>query len=119
MIGLNYRNRDLLYEKINLRVEKMFEMGLLQEAENLRSVNIGKTAYQAIGYKELEKFFNGDASLPDVMEEIKQKTRRYAKRQLTWFKKEKRINWVYLDDYQNFQEILQEAKKIVEEFDLM
>ena len=76
--------REYVYERINRRADFMIENGLLEEA---RSLNLGPTAKKVIGYKELEPYFNGQISLADCAKNIKQATRRYAKRQLTWLKK--------------------------------
>lgn len=98
IIGLNFRSRDSLYEKINKRVDVMLENGLLQEAEEFFKRENVSTAAQAIGIKELKPYFDGEDTLENCVEKIKQETRRYAKRQLTWFRKRKDVNWIYLDD---------------------
>ena len=98
MLGITFKNRDLLYEKINLRVNKMLENGLLKEAESAFKVKNGPTACQAIGHKEFFPFFEGKISLEEAVENLKAETRRYAKRQLTWFRKDERINWIYRDE---------------------
>lgn len=83
---IGFKNRDLLYSRINARVDKMVASGLIEEAKaNLASG--GKTAAQAIGHKELAPYFAGEISLEEALEKIKRETRRYAKRQITWFKK--------------------------------
>lgn len=120
-IGLNYRNRDKLYDSINKRVDKMIEIGLLNEAKwllNLIENNKGKTmtAAGAIGYKELFPYLNGEKSLDEVVENLKQASRRYAKRQLTWFRKNNNINWIFIDDYSNFNDIIKAAQKIIEKY---
>ena len=88
--------RGELYRRIDLRVDKMMEMGLLQEVEELLLLGIPKTAtaMQAIGYKELVNYFDGKLSLQEAVEKIKQESRRYAKRQITWFRKNKKISWI-------------------------
>ena len=106
-IGINYKNRESLYNRINLRVDQMLKRGLLEEAEHFFSSPYGDTAKQAIGYKELKPFFNGEKTLDDCIDNLKQSTRRYAKRQLTWFKRDNEIKWFYPDDYENFDELLQ------------
>jgi len=95
-IGLN-RERDELFERINQRVDEMFEQGLLEEAKKyypLRHLN----ALNTVGYKELFEYFDGTISLEHAIENIKTNTRRYAKRQLTWFKKDKELKWFHPDD---------------------
>lgn len=80
--------RDLLYDRINLRVDKMVELGILKEVEMLYNMkNMDLTACQAIGYKEFFTYLDGKKSLEECTELLKQKTRNYAKRQITWFKK--------------------------------
>ncbi|MFR7479037.1 MAG: hypothetical protein ACLUUJ_09410, partial [Acutalibacteraceae bacterium] len=88
----------VLYRRIDTRVDRMMEQGLLQEAKALYGTPCAGTAAQAIGCKELFPYFSGDTSLIEATEKIKQGTRRYAKRQLTWFHREERIHWLYLDD---------------------
>ena len=96
-IGVNFLNRNTLYERINKRVDLMVENGLVSEAKNSLLCG-GKTAAQAIGHKELKPYFDGVSSLEDAVEHLKMQTRRYAKRQITWFTKNENINWVYMDD---------------------
>ncbi|MCC8195962.1 MAG: tRNA (adenosine(37)-N6)-dimethylallyltransferase MiaA [Ruminococcus sp.] len=97
MIGLNYSDRELLYERVNLRVDRMLEMGLLSEAKMVSSMENVATAGQAIGYKEFKPYFAGEKSIEECVESVKQDSRRYAKRQLTWFRRDERINWIYRD----------------------
>lgn len=115
-IGLNFRNRDVLYEKINSRVDKMFDMGIVAEVENVRKLNPGKTASEAIGYKEILDYIDGNISLSQAKENLKQVTRRYAKRQLTWFRKDEKIHWIYIDEFENYQKIVSEAEEILKKF---
>jgi len=83
---LNYNDRQVLYDRINLRVDKMLEDGLVKEAkENLKKS--ASTSAQAIGHKELLPYFKGEMSLESAVDNLKQKTRNYAKRQITWFKR--------------------------------
>lgn len=104
-IGINYRDRNVLYDRINLRVDLMLENGLLEEAEEFYNIPQDKTACQAIGYKELAPYFRGDATLNECVEKLKLETRHYAKRQLTWFRKNENVNWIYPDDYENTEEM--------------
>lgn len=113
VIGLNCRDRVLLYERINKRVEEMLQTGLLDEAKMLFESNAGKTAMQAIGYKELFPYLRGQVSLSQAVEDLKRETRRYAKRQVTWFKRTKGINWIYIDDYSDFDDVICAAMEIV------
>lgn len=112
MIGLTYKNREKLYERINLRVDKMLEKGLEDEARAAFE-RTGGGAAQAIGHKELFRYFNGELQLEEAVEGLKQATRRYAKRQLTWFRKNEKINWIYADETQNVSD---EAMKIIREW---
>lgn len=113
MIGLDYRDRDKLYDKINQRVDLMMKQGLLKEAIEVLNCDNAKTAMGAIGYKELFPYIKGEINLEDAVENLKKSTRHYAKRQLTWFKRDTRINWIYIDDYSNFNEIIEVALKII------
>ena len=94
-IGLN-REREELYQRINARVDEMMQRGLLKEAESmypLRHLN----ALNTVGYKELFEYFNGRWSLDEAVERIKGNTRRYARKQLTWYKKDPQIRWFHPD----------------------
>lgn len=95
-IGVNYKDREKLYERINRRVDIMLENGLLEEAKAAYK-NCSATAAQAIGHKELFGYFSGEASLEEAVEHLKMQTRRYAKRQITWFSKNENIHWIYMD----------------------
>ncbi len=101
IIGVTYRNREMLYDRINTRVDIMLQNGLLCEAESAFDKNLGGGAIQAIGHKEFFAYFNGERSLEEATESLKRATRRYAKRQLTWFNKDARINWIYKDECEN------------------
>ena len=114
-IGTNYVNREKLYERINLRVDKMLEDGILKEVEEFYKIPVSKTALQAIGCKEFKPYFDGVATLEECCEKLKQETRRYAKRQITWFKRNKQVNWFYFDE-KPFVDVLSECTKLVEEF---
>ena len=92
-IGLTC-NRDVLYERINKRVDEMFEQGLLEEVKSFYDAGIDSKALKtAIGYKELYSYFDGDITLEEAKELIKKRSRNYAKRQLTWFRKNPDIIW--------------------------
>ena len=92
-------DREQLYKKINTRVDKMIKNGLVNEAELLKKFR-KKNALNTVGYKELFNYFNQNIELDIAIEEIKKNTRRLAKRQLTWFRKDKNINW-YLKSEKN------------------
>ena len=89
--------REMLYARIDRRVDIMLEEGLVEEARSLRST-YGKTAAQAIGYKELDPYFDGLISLDEAAENIKRATRNYAKRQLTWFSHRAYVQTLALSD---------------------
>lgn len=97
IIGLNAQNRQYLYDRINLRVDLMLKDGLIEEAIRFFALNLGSTAKQAIGYKELKPYLDGLVPLEDAVEKLKMETRRYAKRQLTWFRRNDSINWLSVD----------------------
>ena len=101
-IGITYKDRDKLYERINKRVDIMVQMGLWEEAEEFFKGEASVTALNAIGCKELKPFFDGVKSKDECIEDLKRSTRRYAKRQLTWFKRNSAINWVYPDENENY-----------------
>ena len=113
IIGLNYENRDILYQRINCRVDTMVENGLIDEAKELWQQNEMKTAANAIGYKELIPYFDGSMNLEACIDKIKQETRHYAKRQLTWFRKNERIRWIILGEFDKKNEILEKSKKCI------
>ncbi len=110
MIGITFENRELLYERIRRRVDLMLENGLIKEAE--ATLNLKGGGVQAIGHKELHKYFRGELTLEEAVELLKRESCHYAKRQLTWFKKDTRINWIYAD---KTDDVLSEAKRILKE----
>ena len=107
-IGVGFRDRQALYDRIERRVDAMLEAGLLQEAERYYAEGYGATAAQAIGYKELQPYLRGDVSLQAAKENLIRATRRYAKRQMTWFRRNPDIHWIFRDDMTE-DEILQRA----------
>lgn len=116
IIGLDYDDREVLYSRINRRVDAMIEAGLEGEVRSLVSrglLSAESTAGQAIGYKEMLGYIAGDCSLGDAVEKIKLGTRRYAKRQLTWLRRNQDINWLYPDRLCDFQSLVGEAEKII------
>lgn len=113
IIGLDYADRQVLYNRINLRVDEMVGNGLIEEARELWQESGMKTAANAIGFKELIPYFENTMSLEECIDKIKQETRRYAKRQLTWFRKNERINWIILGEFDKKYEILEKSKKCI------
>lgn len=116
IIGLDYDDREVLYNRINKRVDAMIEDGLEGEVRSLVSrglLSSDSTAGQAIGYKEMLGYIAGDCSLGDAVEKIKLGTRRYAKRQLTWLRRNPSINWLYPDRLGDFQSLVLGAEKVI------
>ena len=103
--------RHILYERINKRVDLMLENGLIEEVKNIvQKYDKYPTAMQALGYKEVVEYFDKKLTYEKMIEKIKQETRRYAKRQLTWFRKNKEITWIDgLDNMQNNVNIILEG----------
>ena len=99
-LGLDFADRGELYRRIDLRVDCMMQRGLLEEIQGLlaEGVPADATALQAIGYKEFFPYFEGTANLTECTERLKQATRNYAKRQLTWFRRQNDAVWLYLDE---------------------
>lgn len=118
VIYLNYLNRDILYRRIDLRVDSMIKDGLVEETRALmaeRVFELNRTASQAIGYKELFGFIEGRESLESAIETLKRATRRYAKRQVTWFSAKDYILPLDADSdngLKTFEEIVNNAKKL-------
>jgi len=110
-IGLNWE-REKLYQNINNRVNEMIENGLVEEVKSILNKGYDKNlnALNTVGYKEIIQFLDGDIALERAIELIKRNTRHYAKRQLTWFRKDKRIQWFDLKDLNDLNKI---AEKIV------
>ncbi len=100
MIGLTM-NRSRLYERINLRVDHMIEDGLVEEVRTLlnKGYNRELISMQGLGYKEIISYLEGECTLEEAIEIIKRDTRRFAKRQLTWFRKDRRIYWINIEDF--------------------
>ena len=113
-IGLRYRNRENLYERIERRVDAMAEAGLPEEARAVRQQGLTATAAQAIGYKELYDWMDGTLPLEEALENLKRSTRRYAKRQLTWFGADARIRWIEPDALQAGETVTEQAMRIIE-----
>ncbi len=116
MIGLDYSDREFLYDRINRRVDTMMAAGLENEVKRLLWIDgfDGSTASEGIGYKEMLSYLKGFLSLEDAVSMIKQNSRRYAKRQLTWFRRNSKINWIQIDEDTSFNQIVDKAIKIIE-----
>ena len=114
-IGTSYRDREKLYSKIEKRIDTMLSKELLDEARFVFEHDEHGTAAQAIGYKEFYPYFRGESTLDEAIELLKKETRHYAKRQLTWFRRNEKINWIYWDDYDSKDEVYNTVFKIIEE----
>lgn len=116
MIGLTYKSRDTLYEKINARVDGMLEAGLLDEARKILTSECSKTAMNAICYKELFPYLCGEYTFAAAVENLKMQTRRYAKRQLTWFRRDTQIKWIFVDEYPAFNDVVNFCAEIIDDY---
>ena len=107
-------DREKLYQRIDQRVDKMFEMGLVKEVEGLlkKGYNREMVSMQGIGYKEVIDYLNGKTGLYECMEIIKRDTRHFAKRQLTWFKREKIVNYIDKEEFATDEKCLKEMLKV-------
>lgn len=117
-IGLDYVNRDALYRRIDRRVEEMFEQGLVDEVRRLLEDGVPPqaTSLQAIGYKELVDHLSGRGTKEEAMERIQLASRRYAKRQRTWFRRNEAVSWLELPDEPNFEEIYSACRPLAPNF---
>ena len=112
LIGLN-DDRQVLYDRINYRVDLMLEKGILDEAKWLYDNHRNAQAARAIGYKELFPYFTGDASLEDCVEKLKQNTRRFAKRQLTWFRNRMAVNFYTVSEVDFKETVIQDVNEFL------
>lgn len=114
-LGLDFAERSELYRRIDLRVDIMLEQGLIQEIQNLLAEGVPPkcTAMQAIGYKEFVSALEGNGSIEEAAALVQQSSRRYAKRQLTWFRRNPRMNWLICDR----EEIIPKARRLIQEND--
>ena len=110
MLGLKTDPRDVLYQRIDRRVGKMVEQGLIEEVRSLWQRGVLKgTAAQAIGYKELIDYFESRKTLDEALRAIQQKSRNYAKRQLTWFQADDRIHWIVYNTVEAADQVTEKA----------
>ena len=123
MITLDFHDRELLYKRADARVEEMIDCGLLDEVRALSERGLfetDSTAAQAIGYKELGEYLSGKLTLNEAVENLKTATRRYAKRQLTWFRHEEGAYKLFADDGRGNlrpkEDLLQEAISVAQSF---
>ena len=118
-LGLDFENRQSLYSRIDLRVTHMLEAGLLQEIRSLLQSGVPDTttAMQAIGYKEFVSALEGHGTVEAAADSVRQSSRRYAKRQLTWFRRNPAVHWLIREDETSGEEIFRSARQIIQEFD--
>ena len=118
-LGLDFEPRALLYERIDLRVGMMLDMGLETEIRDLLSSGISPncTAMQAIGYKEFVAALDRHCTMEEAADEVRKASRRYAKRQLTWFRRNEKMHWLTRHEGETGDEILQRARQIIRNFD--
>ena len=118
-IGLDFAERAELYRRIDLRVGIMLEQGLVKEIQDLLRSGIpaGCTAMQAIGYKEFVAALEGNGTIEEAADEVRKFSRRYAKRQLTWFRRNKDMHWLIRQTGQGAEEILEQARQLLRETD--
>lgn len=114
MITLDFENRETLHKRINRRVDDMVSRGLVEEARRCFEQPNRPTAAQAIGCKELYPYFRGERPLEDCIEELKLRTRQYAKRQLTWFRRDKRNLRLIIGENDEFSAVIQKARALIE-----
>ena len=114
-IVLSYADRSKLYEKIDRRVDMMMDLGLVNEVKSLidGDVSPASTSMAAIGYKEVTAYLQGRCSLEESVMEIKKSSRRYAKRQITWFKRHKDTKWIDVDMCSDFNEVVRIAREYI------
>ena len=114
MLGICFENREILYERINKRIDIMLEVGLIQEVENIyKKYNDFPTAMQGLGYKEVVSYLNNEYSYEEMVEKLKMETRRYAKRQVTWFRRYKDMVWLDKEKMST-EDMIKQIKDIVE-----
>ena len=118
-LGLDFEDRQTLYDRIDLRVEIMLRQGLVEEIRSLLDAGIPAkcTAMQAIGYKEFVDALAGQGTIAEAAAQVQQSSRRYAKRQLTWLRRNPQMRWLVRKNGEGFDEILQKARQALQETD--
>ncbi|MCR5688682.1 MAG: tRNA (adenosine(37)-N6)-dimethylallyltransferase MiaA [Clostridiales bacterium] len=117
-IGLDFHDREALYSRINARVDDMLERGLIEEARAYYSSGASGTSAAALGYKELKPYLDGEVPLKEAVSELKKKTRNYAKRQLTWFRRDKSMKRIYVDEHADFESIRAAAFQLIDDWEV-
>ena len=115
-IGTSFSDREKLYARIEKRIDEMLDEGVEAEAKFLFEHDGTCTAAQAIGYKEFYPYFRGEMSREDAIDVLKKETRHYAKRQLTWFKRNDRINWLFRDEFSSSEELYNFAFNLIYDY---
>ena len=115
MITLDFADREMLKNRINKRVDEMVKNGLADEASACFAQQNRPTAAQAIGIKELYPYLRGEKSLEECIEELKLRTRQYAKRQLTWFRRDERMIRLVIENSDGLSEIVEKARRIIDD----
>ena len=107
--------REKLYCRIDLRVDQMMEAGLLEEVKRLQEQGFTSrdVSMQGLGYKQILQYLEGEGTLEDAVEQIKLQTRHFAKRQLTWFRRERDVIWVNTDEFSSREEMLDYMENII------
>ena len=118
-LGLDFASREALYDRINRRVDIMLQQGLIQEIQELLASGIPAncTAMQAIGYKEFVAALEGRGTIEQAAEEVRKSSRHYAKRQLTWFRRNRNIHWLTRETGEGSDEIICRARRVIRDFD--
>ena len=118
-LGLDFADRAELYRRIDLRVSLMLEQGLIGEIKELLNSGIPEkcTAMQAIGYKEFVAALKGQCSIEEAADEVRRSSRHYAKRQLTWFRRNKNIHWLTRKSGESAEEIIRQARQLLRDSD--
>ncbi|MBQ6718993.1 MAG: tRNA (adenosine(37)-N6)-dimethylallyltransferase MiaA [Oscillospiraceae bacterium] len=118
-LGLDFADRAELYRRIDLRVDIMLQQGLLQEIRELLASGIPQkaTSMQAIGYKEFVAALDGQCTIEEAADEVRKSSRHYAKRQLTWFRRNKNIHWLTRHTGEGAEEIIRRARQVIRDFD--
>lgn len=118
-LGLDFADRAELYRRIDLRVDIMLQQGLLQEIRELLVSGIPQkaTSMQAIGYKEFVAALDGQCTIEEAADEVRKSSRHYAKRQLTWFRRNKNIHWLTRHTGEGAEEIIRRARQVIRDFD--
>lgn len=117
--AIGFNDRSILYDRINKRVDIMVQNGLIDECLKVYNQGDMKTSNQAIGYKELIPYFENVATLDCCLDCIKQETRHYAKRQLTWFRKDNRINWIIADNFDTIHKFTDFCEKVIAKYNFL